>query len=81
MTREEAIRIPELQIFPNEIVEDAFYYKMAQAGRLPAEQGQKAWGRLEQNKSNPCYRGAFFVADMMIENLDKYGVPCAGWCE
>lgn len=81
MTKEEALKIPELQIFPNGLVEDVFYYKLAQMGKLSKEEGRKALERMKDKKSDPCYKGAFMVADMMIENLDKYGVPCAGWCE
>jgi hypothetical protein len=81
MTREEALQIPELQIFPNGLVEDVFYYKMALAGKLSKEEGQKALERLKGKKSDPCYKGAFMVADMMIANIEKYGIPCAGWVE
>ena len=81
MKKEEALKIPSLQIFPNELVEDCFYYKMAMAGKLSEEQGRKALERLKDKKSDPCYKGAFVVADMMIENLEKYGIPCAAWCE
>ena len=65
MTKSEAARIPELQIHPDELVEDCFYYRMAVQGRLSDEQG----------------KGSFIVADMMIANLDKYGVACIDWCK
>ena len=81
MTREEALKIPELQIYPNGLVEDCFWYKMALAGKLSKEQGQKALERLQGKESDPCYKGAFIVADIMMENLEKYGIPCAAWCE
>lgn len=81
MTKQEAQEIPELQIFPNELVEDCFYYKMSQAGRLSDEQGRKALERLKARESDPCYKGAFIVASLMLSNLDRYGVPCAAWCK
>lgn len=80
MTKSEALNIPDLQIHPNELVEDCFYYKLAKAGRLSDEQGQKALGRLKGKENDPCYKGAFIVADIMLQNLDKYGVACIDWC-
>lgn len=81
MTKSEASGIPELQIHPNELVEDCFYYRMAVAGRISNEQGDKALQRLKGKEDDPCYKGAFIVADMMIANLDRYGVPCIDWCK
>lgn len=81
MTKEEALTIPELQIYPDDLVEDCFYYKLAKAGRLSEEAGKKALKRVQDKKNDPCYEGAFIVADMMIRNLDRYGVPCAAWAE
>lgn len=81
MTKSEASAIPELQIHPNELVEDCFYYRMAVAGRISNEQGQKALQRLKGKEDDPCYKGSFIVADMMIANLDKYGVACIDWCQ
>ena len=42
---------------------------------------QKALERVQGREDDPCYKGSFFVADMMIANLDRYGVPCAAWAE
>lgn len=81
MTKSEASGIPELQIHPNELVEDCFYYRMAVAGRISNEQGDKALQRLKGKEDDPCYKGAFIVADMMIANLDRYGVACIDWCK
>lgn len=81
MTKSEASGIPELQIHPNELVEDCFYYRMAVAGRISNEQGDKALQRLKGKENDPCYKGAFIVADMMIANLDRYGVACIDWCK
>ena len=81
MTKQEALQIPELQIHPNGLVEDCFYYRLAQAGRLSDEQGQKALQRLKGKESDPCYKGSFIVADLMLQNLDRYGVACIDWCK
>lgn len=81
MTKEQAEQIPELQIYPNDLVEDCFYYKMAKAGKISEESGKKALDRLKGKESDPCYKGAFIVADMMIANIAKYGIPCAAWCK
>ena len=79
MTKAEASAIPDLQIHPDELVEDCFYYRMAVAGRISNEQGKKALKRIKGKESDPCYQGAFIVADMMIRNLDRYGIPCIDW--
>ena len=81
MTRQQAEQIPELRIYPNDLVEDCFYYKMAKAGKISEESGKKALDRLKGKESDPCYKGAFIVADMMIANIAKYGIPCAAWCK
>ncbi len=81
MTRKEAEKIPELQIHPDSLVEDCFYYKMALVGRISNEHAIKASMRLQGHENDPSFQGSFIVADMMIANLDKYGVPCIDWCE
>lgn len=81
MTKEQAEKIPELKIYPDDLIEDCFYFRMAMSGRISNEQGNKALERLKGRENDPCYTGSFIVADMMIANLDKYGVACAAWCE
>ncbi|MBR1402025.1 MAG: hypothetical protein IJ562_10705 [Prevotella sp.] len=81
MTRTEALSIPELQIHPDGLVEDCFYYRLAMQGRLSDEQGRKALERLKGHEDDPCYKGSFIVADMMIQNLDRFGVACIDWCQ
>lgn len=81
MTKEEAKNIPELQIHPNELVEDCFFYKMAVNGKISAQHAEKALKRLQGKENDPCYKGAFIVADMMIANIKKYGVACIDWCD
>ena len=81
MTKDQALQIPELQINPDDLVEDCFYYRLAKAGRISDIQGERALQRLKGRENDPCYKGAFIVADLMIDNLDRYGVPCAAWCK
>lgn len=81
MTKDEAKLIPELQIHPDGLVEDCFYYRLAQLGRLSDEQGRKALDRLHGCEHDPCYTGSFIVADLMIHNLDIYGIPCMDWAD
>ena len=81
MTKAEAAQITDLQIFPDDLVEDCFYYLMAKEGKLPKDEGQKAFSRLRGMESDPCYQGAFVVARMMIANIEKYGIPCVAWAE
>ena len=80
MTKDQALHIPELEINPDDLVEDCFYYKLAKAGRLSEESGRKALARMQGKENDPCYKGSFIGADMMLANLEKYGVPCAAWC-
>lgn len=80
MKRKDAILIPELQIHPNGLIEDCFFYLMAKNGRIPEEEAGKALERLRGKEDDPCYEGSFIVAEMMVSNLDKYGVACADWC-
>ena len=81
LTKAEAAKIPTMGIHPNDLMEDCFYLKMAEAGRISEEQGRKARERLKGREDDPCYGGAMIVAEVMIENLDKYGAPCIDWCE
>lgn len=81
MKKSEARLIPELQIHPDGLIEDCFYYRMAQKGKLPKEHEEKALERLKGKEDDPCYNGSFIVADLMIANIEKYGVACVDWCE
>jgi len=81
MTKSEAAQIPMMGIHPDDLIEDCFYLKMAEEGRISKEQGRKALERLKGRENEPHYEGAMLVAGYMIENLDKYGAPCIDWCE
>lgn len=79
MTFDEIKRIPDLQIHPDGLIEDCFYYKMAEAGRLSEEQGRKAHERLKARRGDPRMLGSMIIAKQMIANIDRYGIACADW--
>jgi hypothetical protein len=81
MTKEEALKILDLQIFPNELLEDCFYYKMAVAGKISEQYKQKALSWIGDKQNNPQCEGCMCVADIMVRNIDKYGVACAAWVD
>ena len=82
MTRQEAQFIPDLDIEVTELVEDAFYLKLAVDGKISKEEGQKAAARMHNKYENPDQlTDALNTADEMIYNLECYGVACAAWCE
>jgi len=76
MTLLEAIKIPELNIEVTELVEDCFYYEMALLGRISDEQGNRTEKRLKGKYSRSELEKALKTAGQMIDNLDKYGIPC-----
>lgn len=82
MTRQEALLIPDLDIKVTDLIEDAFYLKMAVDGKISEEEGQKAAARLHNKFGNSeQLTAALNTADDMIDNLHRYGVACAAWCE
>lgn len=82
MTKEQALLIPELDIDVTELVEDAFYLKLAVDGKISEEEGQKAAERIHSRYENSAQlTDALNTADEMIYNLECYGVACAAWCK
>lgn len=79
MTRKEAIKIPELHIAPNGLIEDCFFSKMAEMGMLSDEQAAGANERLKKQKDNPNFAASVIVADLMVNNVEKFGVACIEW--
>lgn len=106
MTKDEALKIPELCIEVTPLVEDAFYAfreiddkeLQERLDRLPddyvsgdaktdalmekfysdIESAENA--RMRFMQGSPAERlKAMNAAYQMIENLEKYGVPCAEW--
>ena len=79
MTFEEIKQIPELQIKVDDLAEQCFYVKMAIAGRISDEAGEKNYDNIKGKYTEEEYMEALDTADRMIANLDKYGVACADW--
>ena len=79
MTFDEIKQIPELQIEVDDLTEQCFYIKMAIAGRISDEAGEKNWDNIKGKYTEEEYKRALDTADRMIGNLDKYGVACADW--
>lgn len=79
MTFEEIKQIPDLQIEVDDLTEQCFYVKMAISGRISNEAGKKNYDNIKGKYTQEEYEIALDKADMMIENLDKYGVACAKW--
>lgn len=82
MTRKQALLIPDLDIEVTDLIEDAFYLKMAIDGRISEKEGQKAAARIHKShKDSEQLTDALNTADEMIHNLECYGVACLAWCE
>lgn len=78
MTKEEAMLIPDLQIHPDELTEDVFYWGMAKMGRISDEHMEKSINRMKKYaKAVPV--NVLMNARQMIDNVDKYGVACIDW--
>jgi len=80
MTKEEALKIPDLQIEVDELTEDIFYWGMAQEGRISADHAEKSLKRIGLYTDEIPIE-VFKKVQKMIKNIDKYGVVCAEWCE
>lgn len=79
MTFDEIKHIPDLQINVDDLAEQCFYVKMAILGRISDEAGEKNYNHIKGQYTEEEYKQALDTADRMIQNLDKYGVPCADW--
>lgn len=79
MTKEEALKIPNLNIEVDELTEDIFYWGMAQEGRISAENAEKSVNRIK-SYAEEIPLEVLKKAQKMMENIDKYGVACAEWC-
>ena len=79
MTFEEIKNIPDLQIEVDDLTEQCFYIKMAFAGRISDEAGEKNWDNIKGKYTQEEYKKALDKAERMMKNLDEYGVACADW--
>lgn len=79
MTKQQAAQIPDLQLQVDDLAEQCFYVKMALLGRISDDAGEKNYDNIKGRYTKEQYKQALDIADQMIDNLDKYGVPCADW--
>lgn len=80
MTKKEAQSIPDLQIPIDNLTEDCFYMFMAERGSIPKEYKKESLRRIGTYAQEVPF-DVLFNAKKMVDNIDKYGVPCAAWCE
>lgn len=78
MTKEEANKIPALQIEVDGVTEDWFYLLMVPKGKVSKQAGKKALARLETHSPEERAK-ALMKAEKMEHNLARYGVACAAW--
>lgn len=79
MTKKEAEQILDLCVTPDELTEDLFYYEMAKEGLISADQAERAYRRME-SMTTEIPVATMKRAVRMVENVKKYGVACAAWC-
>ena len=78
MTKEEALKIPDLQVDVDGLTEDWFYLLMMTKDKVSKEMGEKALERIKLGDEVES-ADALLKAEQMKHNLEKYGVPCAAW--
>lgn len=80
MTKEEIARTPDLQIEVTPAVEDAFYFLQGLEKREDdmTDAQLNAGKRLESYPRDECME-AVRNAYRMLDNISKYGIPCAAW--
>lgn len=80
MTKQEANKINDLRIDVDSVTEDCFYLRLAMDKRIPKEAVSGAVNRLNGLGQPQKVADAFIESRKLVENLDKYGIPCAAWC-
>lgn len=78
MTKDEANKIPALQIDVDGVTEDWFYLLMVPKGKVSKQAGKKALARLDTYTPEERAK-ALMKAEKMECNLARYGVACAAW--
>ena len=80
MTKEEIAQIPDLQINVTPAVEDAFYFLQGLEKREDdiTDAQVNAGKRLEKYPRDERMEAVHY-AYKMLDNIDKYGIPCAAW--
>lgn len=68
----------DLDIKPTPLEEDCFYLLLAIDGEISKEHGEKLVRRINGHTQEE-YEAALDVAQRMIANVKKYGIPCKEW--
>ena len=80
MTHEEIKKIPELQINVTPAIEDAFYFLQGVEKREDGiTEAQANAGKRLEKYSREERMEAVQCAYKMLDNIEKYGIPCAAW--
>ena len=81
MTKEEIAQIPDLQITVTPAIEDAFHflYGLEKKEEDITEAQLRCGQRLQKEYTKEERLEAIHYAYMMLDNIDKYGIPCASW--
>lgn len=80
MTKQEANKINDLRIDVDSVTEDCFYLRLAMDKRISQEAASGAVNRLNGLGQPQKVADAFIESRKLVENLDRYGIPCADWC-
>jgi len=80
MTKQEAKKIKELCVEVDGLTEDCFYLRLAMENRISKDAASGAVSRLNNLGQPQKVAEAFIESRKLVENLDKYGIPCAEWC-
>ena len=82
MKKQDALKIPELCIEVSPAVEDAFYFLLPVNwdDMESTDASTHAGQRLISTHKDMSWE-AVKTAYKMIDNIEKYGVACAEWCD
>ena len=80
MTKQEAEKIKDLCVDVDELTEDCFYLRLAVDNRISKEAVSGAVSRLNNLGQPQKVADAYIESGKLVNNLDKYGIPCAAWC-
>lgn len=80
MTKQEAKKIKELCVEVDGLTEDCFYLRLAMDNRITKEAVRGAVKRLNDLRQPQKVADAFIESEKLVNNLNKYGIPCAKWC-
>ena len=80
MTKQEAKKIKELCVEVDGLTEDCFYLRLAMDNKISKEAASGAVSRLNSLGQPQKVADAYVKSGKLVNNLDKYGIPCAAWC-